>query len=165
LWFSKQEIKDVTQYSKLLSEIKSEYSFKINNIDFSINCKSDRIELTKESYINFADYKTGSFPSEADVSKLKSPQLLLTSYIYSKNPDYKNFKFGDLIYYNLSTSDNGPSKIIYNYGNHKILNDLEQELNNLLLDVFNTNKPFLSNPRLDIEDIYDDYKHLARIED
>jgi ATP-dependent helicase/nuclease subunit B len=76
-WFVDIELNDVVNISKIISEASAQMS-----VDgFTLSAKADRIELTKDKKINIGDYKTGKFPSQNEVNRLISPQLLLEGYM------------------------------------------------------------------------------------
>jgi ATP-dependent helicase/nuclease subunit B len=164
-WFLQIERRDIANIKQLIAEEKINYQ--IPNTPFSITCKADRIELTKDNKINIADYKTGGFPSKKEIEDLKSSQLILAAWLIRQNAIALNsddFSLADIIYYNFSFSNGGPEKKIYKLDLEDLSAQADVQLKNLVSDIQNPQKPFLVNPHGNKILKYDDYIHLERIE-
>jgi ATP-dependent helicase/nuclease subunit B len=163
-WFLAIEKRDVENIKQLVFE--KEIKYQIADTNFSLTCKADRIELTKDNKVNVADYKTGGFPTNADINNLKSSQLILAAWLIKQNAmplDSDKISLADIIYYNFSFSNGGPEKKIYNIDLEQLVADADIELARLVADIQNPQKPFLINPHEKVSLKYD-YTHLERVE-
>lgn len=164
-WFLAIEKRDIENIKQLVFE--KEIKYQIADTNFSLTCKADRIELTKDNKVNVADYKTGGFPTNADINNLKSSQLILAAWLIKQNAmplDSDKISLADIIYYNFSFSNGGPEKKIYNIDLEQLVADADIELARLVADIQNPQKPFLINPHEKVSLKYDDYTHLERVE-
>lgn len=163
-WFLAIEKNDTANIKQLIFEDKIIYQ--IPNTNFSLTCKADRIELTKDDKINVADYKTGGFPTNADIKNLKSSQLILAAWLIKQNAmplNSNKISLADIIYYNFSFSNGGPEKKIYDIDLEQLVADADIELARLVADIQNPEKPFLINPHEKVTLKFDDYTHLERV--
>ena len=170
-WFIDSEKDILLNVKKIYPEIKGEINLKINEQDFKLIAKADRIEIANDDSLNIYDYKTGNVPKPIDIKKLKSAQTILEVLIakdgeFEKLGTNQKFNLGKIRYYNLSISTNSP-KLLDNYDIDLIEYSklVKNNLINLFSDLNDEGKPFLAFP--DRNDIlkYDDYIHLARLEE
>ena len=164
-WFVNLEQNDVLNIQKISSELQGQ----VNVNDFILTCKADRIELTHDKKINIIDYKTGQFPTQTEVERLISPQLLLEAFMLKQNAfeglSAANYNFNNITYYNFSFSNKGPDKKPYSKINvSEKIDEVEVELKELIADIRDPKTPFLIRPNPDLQPKFDDYEHLERVE-
>jgi ATP-dependent helicase/nuclease subunit B len=161
-WFVKEEKERVKNISKIHTESTHSHQFKVKGEVFNISAKADRIELWRDNAVNIIDYKSNA-PSENKVKELFKPQLLLEALILKNSDGFidSNFK---ITYYDLNKHE---VKELLKDGLNECVDNVEAELLNILNDVLDTKKPFLSNPfdAEDLKDKYDEYAHLARVKE
>lgn len=149
------------QSSKVISEETKQISFSTPAGSFTLSARADRVEIS-DSGVNIIDYKTGSEIKEEYVQLGLEPQLPLTAIIFSEN---YNQQISSMEYWylkhNKTASDFQKS---INLGDVSF-EDYEQEFINLVRRFDDKNMPYYSNPRPQYMLEYNDYDHLARIQE
>jgi len=85
---------------RITVELKGERTIQTPAGPFTVNARTDRIEVTADGHGHILDYKTGKAPSKKEVATGFSPQLTLTAAILAAGgfPDLGPLKPGDLTY-------------------------------------------------------------------
>ena len=98
-WFVRedQKIRDLG-YEIIVEETKE---YKFDDLNFTIAAKIDRIEKNEFGVVNICDYKTGTIPSDRDVSSGKKPQLVIEAIII-ENDKIRKSKVEKLVYWSIS---------------------------------------------------------------
>lgn len=65
-------------------EDKAEYSFDVGDIQYTLRCRADRIDVTADKTLVVVDYKSGQLPTGAEVHKGEKPQLALEGALIQK---------------------------------------------------------------------------------
>jgi ATP-dependent helicase/nuclease subunit B len=164
-WFVNDERERVKNIAKIFTERKEQIKLNVKDDAFVIEAIADRIEVLQSGEVNIADYKTGKVPVAADVKNLYKPQLLIEALILKKLEEFINTQKFYITYYNFSgTIKNFSAEQILAENIDDLIVDVEQQLENLISDLLNEQKPFLVNPhtknKMKIE--FDEYKHLSR---
>lgn len=143
----------------------------IGDQEFNIICKADRIEISNDNRLVIIDYKTGaaSIPSDTDIKRLKKPQLLLELLI-AKDGSFgmidkdtlKNISGEEIAYFLISKSDNGPK---VESASDFEMDMVKENLNTLISDLLDPEKPFLISPRSELKPKYREYAHFERVEE
>ncbi len=71
------EQKQAKEITKSYAEISGSWTFPINNEQFTLRGKVDRIDLLTNGQVQIIDYKTGLVPANKDMQNFLAPQLLL----------------------------------------------------------------------------------------
>ena len=150
------------------SELKAEYY--IDNLDFTLTAKADRIEQLGSGY-DVIDFKTGLLPTPKVVKAGFDLQLPLTAYLLEKGA-FKTLPEAiteDLIYVRLRGIGAGVSEKYITTPQAKNGQTAEQykidALENLtkLIQAYDTPETaYVSQPRIQYVNDYGDYDHLAR---
>ncbi|MDX1949367.1 MAG: PD-(D/E)XK nuclease family protein [Rickettsiales bacterium] len=152
---------------KIINENSGKTTINIGNFEVLIKCKADRIEILEENNYSIADYKTGNIPNGKDFKNHKKPQILIEAVVlknngfdFQKESPTEEINLDKIYYYKLSKSSEYPVRKEYNLPIYEMI---IANLNNLLEDFFNPQKPFLVCPRNDIKPSHRNYFHLERI--
>ncbi|MDB5491964.1 MAG: double-strand break repair protein AddB [Micavibrio sp.] len=164
-WWVPHEIEWRTDARTLKTEIKDEMI--VPGHDFTLVAKADRIDLLGGGEgIAIIDYKTGSPPSKKDIVAGLSPQLPLEAAMIRAGgfTEIQQRDVGYLGHWVLNGKDGGKADQIKE--DPAILADAALTgLQNLISGFANQNTPYLSVPRPNAAPRYNDYRHLARIQE
>ena len=133
--------------------------------NFVLTAKADRIDLLSDGSLSIIDYKTGVMPNGMQVRSGKAPQLPLEGAIAAAG-GFKKIRAHDLsqlAYWHLS-GGNPPGKIHPTKESTSQL--ITEALSGLkeLINIFDDSKtPYLCVPRPSWAPKWNDYTHLARI--
>ncbi len=146
------------------TEIKGQ--LKIDDIDFTLTARADRIDKNQNGAYAIIDYKTGAIPNVEDVKLGFSPQLPLEAVIIRKG-GFAGINANDTEYFGYWKVAGSKDKIQCRYFSDPkiistIIDEAEIGLINLIKSYNNENAPYISLPRQDKEPRYSDYRHLSR---
>ena len=84
-WFASTEraLRDNGRFPAAIED-KAEYSFEVGDIQYTLRCRADRIDVTSDKKLVVVDYKSGVMPSNTDVHKGEKPQLALEGALIQK---------------------------------------------------------------------------------
>jgi ATP-dependent helicase/nuclease subunit B len=130
---------------------------------FTLKGRADRIDRMPDDTVSIADYKTGSIPTNKEIAAGYEPQLPLLSLIASKG-GFKSIggtTVSELAYWKLG---NDPEI--------KLLKEIEglteqarAGLERLIIKFADPATPWQAVPKPDRQPRYDDYAHLARLQE
>jgi ATP-dependent helicase/nuclease subunit B len=136
---------------------------------FSLSGTADRIDRHVNGDLSIVDYKTGAPPSVKEVESGMSPQLALEAAMVARNgfPGLTGGSVEELLYIRLSGSD--PAGEVRDAG--KDMSPDEQARSayegvlRLIAQFDREATPYLTRPRPDFIDRFNEYEHLARLKE
>ncbi|MBR1600664.1 MAG: PD-(D/E)XK nuclease family protein [Alphaproteobacteria bacterium] len=146
--------------TKVHSEVEGKMVFKGKEGDFLITAKADRVDETKDGYLNIIDYKTGKGRSDKEIIKVTAPQLPVEAMIAQKVgfKEVKKAPVAGMQYWALKGKS---GKTDYEQSQEAI-NKIEVLLQKLIDEFDRKERPYLAKPRKSNHGQYSDYDHLSR---
>jgi ATP-dependent helicase/nuclease subunit B len=135
--------------------------------NFELVARADRIDLLANQSYEIIDYKTGSPPPKKDVASGYAPQLLLEAIMVEKNAfqDIPSKEVTQISYWHLK----GEDASIISLSEKDQLDDLKENVLQGLMDLIQKyeyeDTPYLAYPNFMVAPRYDDYRHLARVDE
>lgn len=80
-WFAETEPERRAGIANVLAQVKGKLTIQAPAGDFTLRASADRIDLREDGGLVIYDYKTGSLPSDADVTAFKAPHLPLEALV------------------------------------------------------------------------------------
>ena len=77
-------IEDLSEEAADAIEDEAEYSFDVGDIQYTLRCSADRIDVTADKTLVVVDYKSGQLPTGTEVHKGEKPQLALEGALIQK---------------------------------------------------------------------------------
>ena len=170
VWFLQTEPAYRTDISDVLTEVRGKITFKGPAGDVLLTARADRIDTTKDGFYQIVDYKTGSYPSNADVIRGFEPQLPLEGLIAQVGGFEKDGKVlpprpvKKLLYFALGNKiePTGESK---NTDIQCVLEQTQERIEKMINVFDDVNTPYLYNPNPQNKNNYSDYEHLSRFKE
>ena len=141
------------------NEISGSMSLPVDGRDFVITAKADRVDETKDGYLNVIDYKTGHGRTCQEMETAKAPQLPIEALIAESGgfEEVPAKKVSSLRYWTFeketATSDEQTATAMAK---------TEESLRWLIRAFDDENRAYLSRPVPSTQQIYKDYEHLSR---
>ena len=158
-WFAEYE-KNIRQTNAIATE--ENFSITLND-SFSLVAKVDRIETNlKDNTIRILDFKTGGIPTQEDIRTGFSPQLPLEAFIISETD--KLGQVSELIYIQLATGKK-IGHITEIKCDTSIIEAAKKGTTMLIEKYSDINTPYLICPYLSKAPIYNEFKHLERVDE
>ena len=167
----------IAQQQKNLSLVKTSYPerplsthLNVQGRDFELYGKVDRIDLLKDTTLRIIDFKTGEPPSINSVKAGYTPQLTLEAFLLSQSSEqpFLNKKISQLSYWHLDGKQ-GKSYTQDIVDSESELSDLikktKEGLEKLIATFQNANIPYEVCPIPAQAPTYNDYAHLARMQE
>ena len=155
-WIVETEIRYREDIDLVHNEIKGQIKLNAPAGDFTITAKADRLDETKDGYVNIIDYKTGKSASVRAVVAGNAPQLPIEGIIAEAGgfadvlPQMvKSFQYWD--FKTVKTTSEEQSR--------KAMEVTVKNLAELLADFDNPETPYIANP---VRGLGSDYAHLSR---
>lgn len=172
-WFIQQQQERLKWVQKTISEQAGETLLQPKGEPFKLVCRADRIDLMSNQTIEIIDYKTGSVPKPTAIKHGYEPQLPLEAYILSQKgfDGIPPLPVQALSYWKISGKENAShiASAIGSSDKETTIEDLIQQAVQkliLLIDTFdNPDTPYESCPVPAHVPQYNDYAHLARIQE
>lgn len=165
-WVLQQEIP--LHDRKRYVEIEGVLSFEIEDQDYRLYAKADRIDLIGTGGAQIIDYKTGSLPSKKEMDAGFSPQLPLEAALYfHKAFDLEESDSSDVItlsFYRLR-GDHIAGEIKDYIVTREVCEKALQGCKNLIAHFTQQENGYPCQPTPELAPTYSDYDHLARIEE
>lgn len=169
-WFIDFEGRRREHFKTVAVEIRGEIAVPGPHADFTLSGTADRIDRQlADGQLSVLDYKTGAPPSVSEVETGMTPQLALEAAMIARGgfPGIERAPVGELAYVRLSGGD--PPGVFRSAGSKKLPQDLAEEayegLQRLIAQFDRQATAYLSRPRPDLPDRFNDYEHLARIKE
>lgn len=141
------------------------YGFKVNNGEFEVYAKADRIDETSDGKLKIIDYKTGSIKSKNEIYECYAPQLPLEAIIAQNNGfeeiDAKEVE--EMDYWKLSGSRDGSKVAKFNSNVEELLDSTIEKITEMINKFDDKNTGYESRPNPKFAPKYSDYNHLARV--
>ncbi len=150
-WFLKQNIAD---------EVTVEQKFTAELGNYILCAKIDRLDLTQQS-AKIIDYKTGYIPAQSEIAKGEKPQMIIEALIIQNSN--LNINIIEAEYWKLSAKDNA--------SHIKKIKDIENLTTEAQIGIKNLLDHFVNTRTFELYPIpsripkYDDYAHLARVDE
>lgn len=168
-WFVQHE----RDWRRTATPLKTEIagSFRMAEPDFTLTATADRIDRMKDGSLVLIDYKTGAVPSAKDVINGHAPQLPLEGAIAHQDgfPGLEGARVSILAFWELSGGKvPGEEKQIKPPKGGDIAQIIETAHEGLrtLVTAFDAEGvPYFSLPRADKSPRFQDYAHLARVQE
>lgn len=150
--------------SKIYSEVSGLHTVKTEHGPCQITAKADRIEQAPNQLVTIIDFKTGSIPSQRDISQGYSPQLTLEALIAANNGfDGIDHAIAQQLLY-VSLAGNKIGKIIAVKDSlDELLAAAKEGITALLNLYLDPTTPYIPCPDPDHVPTYNDYEHLERV--
>ncbi len=135
--------------------------------DFTLTGRVDRLDLCCDNKMQIIDYKTGSVPTKTAVKKGYAPQLSLMGLI-AENGGFgegKEFNIAQLSYYKFSGKKEKPADVITFSDPETLIQKSKEHLLKLIEAFSKIDTPYWSIPNFAVKPTYNDYEHLARIQE
>jgi ATP-dependent helicase/nuclease subunit B len=176
-WFIDHEKDWRNETQQVFAEVTGDMTCHINDADYIIKGKADRIEKRNGNHVSVIDYKTGVEPSTQLVNLGIASQLALESLILSDGSFDGVSINDDNIHYDLwywivnGTNEGGYAKIAQGTSRSKakdtniLISEARTGLTNLLTLFSDSKTPYIASPdpSLQITKGQNDYEHLERI--
>ncbi len=168
-WFVDFERERRTRFTTVLLEEKGTLAIPAPMGLFTLSGTADRIDRNALGELSIIDYKTGAPPSAKQVEVGVSPQLALEATMVEQGA-FDSIKQGsvtELLYVRLSGSDpageaRAASKKM---SAEELAADAYYGLQRLIAQFDQEATPYLTKPRPEFEDPFNDYQHLARVKE
>jgi ATP-dependent helicase/nuclease subunit B len=129
--------------------------------------KADRIDRLPDSSLSIVDYKTGGVPTGPQVESGIEPQLQLLALIASKGgfKDIGAAPSAALEYWALKGGRTGCKISSFNKDIPKLIAEAEDGLKRLIAAFADPATPYEAVPKPSLQPRFDDYAHLARLQE
>lgn len=168
-WFVEFEHIRRLNYRTLKVEVKGEIRIPAPYADFVLSGTADRIDQHKDGSISVLDYKTGSLPSVKEVDTGVAPQLALEAAMIARHgfTGIEVAPVSELAFVKVTGGE--PAGALRPAGKELSVNELAnaafEGLQRLIILFDKQATPYLCRPRPDLYGRYNDYEHLARIQE
>ncbi|MEZ5847321.1 MAG: double-strand break repair protein AddB [Geminicoccaceae bacterium] len=165
LWFVAQERARREDLERIMSERTGQLVIDHDTGAFTLRARADRVEIDRAGRFNIIDYKTGTAPSQALVSQGISPQLTLTALI-AGGDGFGSGRLppGELLYWALKGGETG-NKSTALKDVEALVENARDGLDRLIAWYRDPQNGYPAVPRPEIAPTYNDYEHLARIDE
>lgn len=170
-WFITYE-KEQTTIKERLGEREGSIQIANDKAPFTLTGKADRLDRDDQGNIHIIDYKTGTIPTGVEVGKGYAPQLPLMGLMAQENGfnDMEGENVTALTYYKISGKTENPVKVSSALAKEKItveaiINETKGRLIEMINAFDNLETPYWSIPNFNTRPRYNDYEHLARIQE
>ncbi len=169
-WFVEREQEQYRDLrSKVISEETLEHSYELTDAgQVMLTSKVDRIERYQDGGTAIVDYKTGVIPAKKEVKAGIACQLPLGGLLWQVNHGGDDIM---LTYWALKGGAgkdaicNALAKDATPDMTSDMMQDIEEKLRAFLGEYVRTDTVFLVSPIPEVAPIYDDYKHLSRVQE
>lgn len=168
-WFIEFETERRTTYKTILLEEKGILKIPAPAGFFVLSGTADRIDANALGELSILDYKTGAPPSFKEVESGVTPQLALEAAMVDRK-GFKGISKGEIVelaYIRLSGGDPAGEK--RDAAKKLTVQELAAEaydgLQKLIAQFDKETTPYLTKPRPEYEDRFNDYEHLARVKE
>ncbi len=148
--------------------------WRINDVDYEISCKADRLDLFQtdpavgeEKKAAILDYKTGGYFTDSNLKTGKYPQLLIEALILNRGgfEAFEDACCAYLGYRFLKMHSPEDLSVDSQDAIDDLLHDLEKSLEGFFRFYQNENHAYLPIPHPARSPRFDDYHHLARVQE
>jgi len=162
-WFIKNEQKLRENNCEILAEKKGKIT--IQEIDFILEAKADRIQIHSNGNTDIIDYKTGMIPSLKSIEQGKSPQLTIEALIAQNkgfNTDKEIKTIQNLEYWKTTGNKEELEIKKTNKNLDELITEAKQGIIKLIIHFNNLDNTYTATTDIHREN---QYKHLSRIEE
>ena len=159
-WINSTEQKYHSDITKTLCEKSGTINFTAEGGTFTIGAKADRIDVTKDGFINIIDYKTGSHHKAKEIKNGYAPQLPIEGIIAEQGGfnDIPAKPVQNLSYWHL-----GKDIVCVEKDVETILADNFEKIKKLINHFDNPESAYITKPNPKYSLSHSDYTHLSRI--
>lgn len=169
-WFAESEPERRQESLTAFTEKSGSLELDMPHAPFTLTARADRIDLMKDGSYNIYDYKTGALPNKGAVTSTRKPQLPLEGAIMQLR-GFEGLTAGPVSNLGYISARGGvPAGIAVTLSKEESAPLIEEALEKLrqLINLFDHQEtPYeaLRRKRFDDQYRYDDYAHLARVEE
>ena len=167
-WFCQTEPARQQGVGKILTETKGLLKIDMPFGPFTLTARADRLDVCEDGSVRVYDYKSGGFPNDRDVVRLKSPQLPLEAAIILHN-GFAGIRSSDISKLAYISASGGEPAGLENVVKHDDIPGLAQDallrLKALIAKFDKPDTPYAALRRQQFDYRYDDYAHLARVKE
>ncbi len=166
-WFVEFERERRASFLPRQLEVKGVLRVKAPYAPFELSGTADRIDISPLNEASIIDYKTGSVPSDKQVTSGVSPQLALEANMLVEGAfeGLEGLSVAELLYVRLSGGDPaGEARLASKkMPVDELMQNAFEGLQRLVAQFDQEATPYLARPRSEYLDPYNDYQHLARV--
>lgn len=166
-WYIEQEQNWRTETTSIHSEIEGAYTLQTNNAEFTITARADRIDHRSDGTYALIDYKSAGQYAKISMENGKLPQLPLEAMILN-NQGFTELKTGEtshLSYWVMTGGAKAGHAVIYEENIQELIEKTEKNIKKLITVFNKSDTPYYSIPDLNNAPAYNDYEHLARLQE
>ena len=165
-WIVEQEQAFAATTKQKFAEINGSHTFKINDTEFELRARADRIDVLQDNSIRIIDYKTGTPPSQKQVETFLAPQLTLEAALVLNN-GFKGIHssiISEILYLHLGGGKKGlkVNSITSKQGLDALAKKHMGYLHSLLQEYCDPTLAYLPRLRVKTENEAADFDHLSR---
>ncbi len=167
-WFAETEPERRAGVAQVFAEVKGELNINTAGGPFTLRVTADRIDLRQDGTLAIYDYKGGNLPSEAEVTAFKVPHLPLQALIAGEGHfrGIEAHKVAKLAYISAKGGEPpGEERDIARESPVMLAKMAREGLEALLKHFDNEAAPYTAMRRGGAGERFDDYAHLARVEE
>lgn len=166
-WFIEVETERRHTLDKSFVEIKGDMSLRGPAGSFKLTGKADRIDRTKDGRITVIDYKTGTPPSDGEVTAGFSPQLPLEAAMIAAGgfDGVPKGKLDALSFWHLHGRGEGGKEVIVDGDVETLAADARKGLTELIAKFDDPNTAYETRPNPAYAPLFSHYGHLARVKE
>ena len=167
VWFVDFERSRRAALAHSFVEVSGEMTLSTPHGAFTLVATADRIDRSKDGRISIIDYKTGTLPSDKEVSAGFAPQLPLEAAIMAAG-GFKGVPAGiaeSLSFWHLHGRDEGGNEKLIKAGAADLAAEARQGLLALIAKFDDPATPYEARPNPEHAPKYSDYEHLARVKE
>jgi ATP-dependent helicase/nuclease subunit B len=167
-WFAETEAERRQGVREIFAQVSGELSITTPAGPFTLRGSADRIDALEDGSLAIYDYKGGNLPSEADVAAFRSPQLPLEALIalQGRFRGVESHSVAKLAYLSAKGGEPaGEEKLAARESAEVLAKAAGDGLAKLLARFDDAETPYTAMRRGAFSSRYDDYAHLARVEE
>jgi ATP-dependent helicase/nuclease subunit B len=166
-WFIETERKRAFHIRKTFTEFSGQLIVTVEGQNFTVKAKADRIDIYHDNTISIIDYKTGSIPKLIEIKEGFSPQLPLEAAIALGGgfADVPSIQINDLSFWRLTGGSPAGTIESIKENPHDLALTALHGLKALVEKFDDPNVPYLPEPRPGKGLRFNDYAHLARVQE
>ncbi len=166
-WFVNTEDARRHELSQSFTEISGAMTLRGPAGAFTLTGKADRIDRTKDGRITVIDYKTGTPPSDEEVTAGFSPQLPLEAAMIAAGgfEGVPKGKLDALSFWHLHGRNDGGNEHVVDGETEALAAEARKGLSELIAKFDDPKTPYEARPNPAYAPVYSDYGHLARVKE
>jgi len=166
-WFIDHEKHWRTQAKPLKTEAYGELDITTKLTTLTLTGRADRIDRLHDNTYAIIDYKTGGTYSKKNIITGNTPQLALEALILQNGgfQDIPPYHVSHLSYWTMTGGKTPGKSLILNHDIAELIKNTQERLTDLINEFANDTTPYYAIPNLENAPRFNDYEHLARIQE